>query len=56
MKDVSFLELVLVAFVVMILVSLFFGGAKNRDEFKKVCDEAHGTAVYDGRQYQCIRP
>ena len=56
MKDIPLLGPVLAAMIALILVSVFFWGTKTSDEFKKVCDEAHGTVVYDGRQYQCIKP
>jgi hypothetical protein len=54
MSEMTFFEWVIVAAIVVILVALGFGYQHNKADFKRVCDEAKGTTVYDGRQYQCI--
>lgn len=56
MKDLAWIEWAIIAAIVLILVALVVGSGKNRAEFRRVCDEARGTAVFDGRQYQCIKP
>ncbi len=49
-------EWAIVFVIVLILAAVFIGFFKNAEEFKKVCDQARGTTVWDGRQYQCIKP
>lgn len=55
MKDITVVEWLIILVIALILVALFVGSVKNGGEFKRVCDEARGTTVWDGRQYQCIK-
>ena len=55
MKDMTLIEWLIIAAIVAILIAVVVGFAKNSGEFKRVCDEARGTTVWDGRQYQCIK-
>ena len=55
MKDMSLLESFIVAAIAVILGAVFVGAGTNEKRFKAVCDEAGGTTVRDGRQYQCVK-
>ena len=55
MKDLSLIEWAIIAAIVLILAAVFFGHGKRHDEFKRVCDEAGGTTIFDGKQYQCLK-
>ena len=55
MKDMTLIEWVIVAAIVLILGAVFIGSGENRKAFKATCDETGGTTVHDGRQYQCIK-
>lgn len=45
------------AVVIAALMALgLFGSCAQHDKFKTTCDRAGGTTVYDGRQWQCIKP
>ena len=55
MKDMTLIEWLIVAAIAFILIAVFVGFGKNKEKFQVVCDEAHGTTVYDGRQYQCVK-
>lgn len=51
----TWVEKLLYAAILLILVPAFIGLIRNSDEFKKVCDSENGTTVWDGRQHQCIK-
>lgn len=51
----TWVEKLIIAAIAVILMLVFIGWNFNKAEFKKVCDEARGTTVWDGRQYQCIK-
>ena len=55
MKDIPIIEWLIVFAIVLILVAVRVGFRPSSADFKKACDEARGTTVYDGRQYQCIK-
>ena len=55
MKSVTLIEGLIVAAIVVILLAVFVGAGSNREKFQAVCDEARGTTVWDGRQYQCLK-
>ena len=55
MKNMTLIEWLIAGAAVAILVALFFSTSASRKNFKAVCDEARGTTVWDGRQYQCIK-
>ena len=55
MKDMTLIEWLIIFAVALILVALGVGFKLSSADFKKACDEARGTTVYDGRQYQCIK-
>jgi hypothetical protein len=40
--------------IVVVVVLLGFSMGHTKDKFEAVCDKAHGTTIFDGRQYQCI--
>ncbi len=42
--------------IVVLIVLAAVGFFHTKDEFRRVCDEARGTTVFDGRQYQCVKP
>tara|TARA_R110000868_G_scaffold271141_1_gene530612 strand:+ start:660 stop:827 length:168 start_codon:yes stop_codon:yes gene_type:complete len=46
----------IIAVIVGIFIFVFFGYKVNGDEFKQVCADSGGTTVWDGRQYQCLKP
>jgi hypothetical protein len=56
MKYMTFIEWLIVGAIGLILFAVFIGAGNNRGKFEKACDEARGTTVFDGRQYQCIKP
>lgn len=56
MKGLVLIEWLIILAIAGILIALIVGTVSNRSTFKQVCDEAHGTTVFDGRQYQCIKP
>lgn len=49
-------EWVLISAIVLCVLGAAVGFSKSSRDFKRVCDEARGTTVWDGRQYQCIKP
>lgn len=51
-------ELVIVAIaaiVVLLVVVAGVGSYRENAKFEKACTAAHGTKVFDGRQYQCLK-
>jgi len=56
MKGMTLIEWIILAAIIMIVVVVFIGAGKNKETFQAVCDQAKGTTVWDGRQYQCIKP
>lgn len=54
--EITWIEKLICAAILLILLLVGVGWYKNSGEFKKVCDEARGTTVWDGRQYQCLKP
>lgn len=56
MKSMTLIEWIILAAIVLILVAVFAGAGRNKEKFQAACDQAKGTAVWDGRQYQCIKP
>lgn len=55
MKDMTLIEWLIVSAIALLLVAIFVGASTNGKTFKATCDEAGGTTVNDGRQYQCIK-
>lgn len=56
MKDLTGIEWAIIAAILLILAASVVAFGRNRAEFQRVCDEARGTTVFDGRQRQCIKP
>lgn len=54
MKNVSWFEWGLLLAMLAVMFIVGFAWRANSTEFKRVCEEARGTTVWDGRQYQCI--
>jgi hypothetical protein len=54
--EMTWIEKLLCAAIAVIMLLAGIGVYTNGDRFKKVCDDARGTTVWDGRQYQCIKP
>lgn len=46
----------IVAFVVAVLAIVFVGMERDRKVFEELCTARGGTTVFDGRQYQCMKP
>lgn len=55
MKDMNWIEWLVVAVIVLIVAVSIIGFVRNRDTFDRVCVDAGGTTVWDGRQYQCVK-
>ncbi len=45
-----------VAAIVALMGLGIFASCSQHNTFKSTCDKAGGTTVYDGRQWQCIKP
>lgn len=40
----------------LMIASMWFGIEASRDNFTQVCKTAGGTAVFNGLQWQCLKP
>lgn len=52
----TWVEKLIIAAVAALLILAGLSGNHSQDKFEKICKDARGTVVYDGRQYQCIKP
>lgn len=43
----------LIGFIFAVLILLHFS---NRDAYRDVCEQRHGTMVFDGQFNQCVQP
>ena len=56
LRPESWVGIIVVAALVGGTALLIVGLERSNTRFREVCDAAHGTTVFDGRQYQCIIP
>lgn len=59
MSDINVFKWGVIAFIAVVVLSLIamvIAFEKSNDEFRLVCEQSKGTTVWDGRQYQCIKP
>ena len=56
MKNIYLIEWLIIAGISSIIALAFISASVTTNDFKTVCDSASGTTVFDGRQYQCIKP
>jgi len=53
--DESLVLAAITIIIALIVATGLFVGVNTRDRFRVVCTEVGGTAIWDGRQYQCLK-
>lgn len=46
----------IVAAIAAVIAIFALGFSANAAAFREACSKSGGTTVYDGRQYQCMKP